>query len=169
MGSVDCWPLATTIVQTFGGKPKPVAACGRDRRTASSSLGAHVAVRGGLTARSTLRRTAPRGTQWGQSDGPAGASPSKSFGSGAASRGRARSHARPFLANYSAPLRGSPAPPPPRLGRRRGPRARRPKIVTWLILPVVICLSQRLSHACPSISDLYGETANGSLNQLSFI
>ena len=24
--------------------------------------------------------------------------------------------------------------------------------VTWLILPVVICLSQRLSHACPSTS-----------------
>jgi len=38
-----------------------------------------------------------------------------------------------------------------------------------LILPVVICLSQRLSHACPSISNLYRETANGSLNQLSFI
>ncbi len=43
------------------------------------------------------------------------------------------------------------------------------KIVTWLILPVVICLSQRLSHACLSISNLYCETANGSLNQLSFI
>ena len=43
------------------------------------------------------------------------------------------------------------------------------KIVTWLILPVVICLSQRLSHACLSISKLYSETANGSLNQLSFI
>ena len=43
------------------------------------------------------------------------------------------------------------------------------RIVTWLILPVVICLSQRLSHACLSISNLYGETANGSLNQLSFI
>ena len=43
------------------------------------------------------------------------------------------------------------------------------KIVTWLILPVVICLSQRLSHACLSISNLYGETANGSLNQLLFI
>ena len=40
---------------------------------------------------------------------------------------------------------------------------------TWLILPVVICLSQRLSHACLSISDLYCETANGSLNQLWFI
>ncbi|PWY62597.1 hypothetical protein BO70DRAFT_303970, partial [Aspergillus heteromorphus CBS 117.55] len=33
----------------------------------------------------------------------------------------------------------------------------------WLILPVVICLSQRLSHACLSISTLYRETANGSL------
>jgi hypothetical protein len=43
------------------------------------------------------------------------------------------------------------------------------KIVTWLILPVVICLSQRLSHACLSISNIYRETANGSLNQLSFI
>ena len=38
-------------------------------------------------------------------------------------------------------------------------------IATWLILPVVICLSQRLSHACLSIA-LYCETANGSLNQL---
>ena len=40
------------------------------------------------------------------------------------------------------------------------------RVVTWLILPVVICLSQRLSHACLSINNLYGETANGSLNQL---
>ena len=47
------------------------------------------------------------------------------------------------------------------------PRAARQ--ATWLILPVVICLSQRLSHACLSISDLYCETANGSLNQLWFI
>src|SRR5436190_5583523 len=27
------------------------------------------------------------------------------------------------------------------------------EVVTWLILPVVICLSQRLSHACLSISN----------------
>lgn len=40
------------------------------------------------------------------------------------------------------------------------------RIATWLILPVVICLSQRLSHACLSINSLYCETANGSLNQL---
>ena len=38
-------------------------------------------------------------------------------------------------------------------------------IVIWLILPVVICLSQRLSHACLSISSLYYETADGSLKQ----
>ena len=40
------------------------------------------------------------------------------------------------------------------------------KVDIWLILPVVICLSQRLSHACLSINKLYCETANGSLNQL---
>ena len=48
-------------------------------------------------------------------------------------------------------------------------RCRASSRATWLILPVVICLSQRLSHACLSISDLYCETANGSLNQLWFI
>ena len=40
------------------------------------------------------------------------------------------------------------------------------EIAIWLILPVVIRLSQRLSHACLSINDLYCETAYGSLNQL---
>ena len=39
-------------------------------------------------------------------------------------------------------------------------------LVTWLILPVVICFSQRLSHACLSMNASYCETANGSLNQL---
>ena len=36
-------------------------------------------------------------------------------------------------------------------------------LAIWLILPVVIRLSKRLSHACLSINDLYGETAKGSL------
>ena len=45
-------------------------------------------------------------------------------------------------------------------------RTGRSRSVTWLILPVVICLSQRLSHACLSVNNSY-ETANGSLNQLS--
>ena len=34
----------------------------------------------------------------------------------------------------------------------RLPTAHQPTAVTWLILPVVICLSQRLSHACLSTS-----------------
>ena len=37
---------------------------------------------------------------------------------------------------------------------------------TWLILPVVVCLSRRLSHACKVQAPICeGETANGSLNQ----
>ena len=39
-------------------------------------------------------------------------------------------------------------------------------IATWLILPVVIRSSKRLSHAWLSINALYCETANGSLYQL---
>lgn len=39
-------------------------------------------------------------------------------------------------------------------------------IDTWLILPAIICLFKRLSHACLSISRTIGETANGSLYQL---
>jgi hypothetical protein len=40
-------------------------------------------------------------------------------------------------------------------GRGTGRRSKEKtlKIVTWLILPVVICLSQRLSHACLSINN----------------
>jgi len=41
-------------------------------------------------------------------------------------------------------------------------------VVTWSILPVVIYLSQRLSHACLSVNNSY-KTANGSLNQSSFV
>lgn len=52
--------------------------------------------------------------------------------------------------------------PKARAGRARVEK----KAAIWLILPGVICLSQRLSHACLSISRLYCETANGSLNQL---
>ena len=37
-------------------------------------------------------------------------------------------------------------------GLRRHPPVAFRIVVTWLILPVVICLSQRLSHACLSIN-----------------
>ena len=51
----------------------------------------------------------------------------------------------------------SPVVPTGRLRRRRARPAEsagraRPHGATWLILPVVICLSQRLSHACLSIN-----------------
>ncbi len=42
------------------------------------------------------------------------------------------------------------------------------RLVEWLILPVVICLSQRLSHACLSIAG-NSEAANSSLQQPLFL
>jgi hypothetical protein len=47
------------------------------------------------------------------------------------------------------------------------PRAPK-RIALWLILPVVICLSQRLSHACLSIAG-NSEAANSSLQQPLFL
>jgi hypothetical protein len=46
---------------------------------------------------------------------------------------------------HQRPSRENPGP--------TGSGPRRLSLVTWLILPVVICLSQRLSHACLSINN----------------
>lgn len=88
-------------------------------------------------ARPAVRRTALWGTQWGQMD----------------------SVVVPVVAllRDAAPL-GAPAPrsvynSAGALPWSGAARAVAFKIVTWLILPVVICLSQRLSHACLSISN----------------
>jgi len=54
----------------------------------------------------------------------------------------------------------------PRARPRHGRAGRAPSGAIWLILPVIICLSQRLSHACLSSSRVRGETADGSLNRL---
>ena len=56
---------------------------------------------------------------------------------------------RPLGGSFTVRERG-----PPTVGRRPsgGGGLPRPSTVTWLILPVVICLSQRLSHACLSIN-----------------
>ena len=75
----------------------------------------------------------------------------------------------PLPSNNILPPRGSGLPAASCPLRASGQPGHPANEVTWLILPVVICLSQRLSHACLSISTLYCETANGSLNQLSFI
>jgi hypothetical protein len=68
---VDCGSLADGqhSYETFGGKPRPVPASGRDRPWASSSLAAHIAVCKGLMAGAPLRWKAALGTQWGQMDG----------------------------------------------------------------------------------------------------
>ena len=60
---------------------------------------------------------------------------------------RARGEVSPPLAGD---LNSSTAAAP---ARPAGPSQHGATIVTWLILPVVICLSQRLSHACLSISN----------------
>ena len=84
-------------------------------------------------------RTAPWGTQWGQLN-----------------RSLAASVPRAHDTHLAGVASASPLPSGT-LHSLRGvcPRAsaQRFRIVTWLILPVVICLSQRLSHACLSISN----------------
>jgi hypothetical protein len=133
--------------ESIGGKPRPVPAHGRDRPQASSSLGSHVAVSKGLAARALLRRKVLGGTQWGQHDGPEGpTSPRRRRETLGVGRGLA---AAP-LPRTTLPL-GACGPPAPR--RHGGAGGEALTIVTWLILPVVICLSQRLSHACLSISN----------------
>jgi hypothetical protein len=154
--SVDVWPMATSVRKTFGGKPKPISVPGRDRWLVSSSWGAHVAAQrwlsgptcpcggpssGELSGGNWIARTVPRG--FGLRDAV----------------GWVRACPAPDLHLFGSSFGGSPG----------AASAAAETIVTWLILPVVICLSQRLSHACLSISNLYRETANGSLNQLSFI
>jgi hypothetical protein len=105
-----------------------------------------------------LGRTGLWRTQWGQLDG---------LGTIASSRGstnvpgraglnrprfpvpsRIHSYFCPFC---TAPFRGLTVGGI-RLAEPPGP-AGVSTVVTWLILPVVICLSQRLSHACLSISN----------------
>ena len=57
----------------------------------------------------------------------------------------------------------------PRPGGARGSSEKeRTKFATWLILPVAICSSQRLSHASASTSRASDEAAKGSLNQSWF-
>ena len=145
--------------KTLGGQPKLVSASGCDGRLVSSFWGVYGAAWAGLRVMKspTLRRTTPWATQWGQLD--RSWAPLAATALGVTRAGRWPSGSRPDLLTNPDPFfmegcRWSFRP----LGRSGLPV----KIVTWLILPVVICLSQRLSHACLSISNLYGETANGS-------
>ena len=158
--------------KTFGGQPKPTPVGARHviarrrpcgRWLVSSNRGTYGAVWADVQRRESPRlpRTVPWGTQWGQLDDPR-----RSFGG--FGPGGLPGWALGF--GPSSDLVNILITPSIHGGwgvtrRERSSRAcdRTLKIVTWLILPVVICLSQRLSHACLSISNLYGETANGSM------
>jgi hypothetical protein len=112
------WPAFYDPIE---GRPRPVAALGRDRPVVPLYVGAYAPV----LCRAIRVRTATEGFRRGnrmaplclQRKGP----------------GVQRAFARPL--------------------QQHTPSASAEHTVdTWLILPVVICLSQRLSHACLSIS-----------------
>ena len=170
MESVDRWPLASLLTDSRG---EPLAgsrrssACprsldpppeGRMPQPASACKGDSWP---GLPACGPV----PGGLQWGQLDGHlcTPGAPGVSLWPGTSC---APSRVKPTLHAASSEALGC--------GLRCvstgcAPGHTLQELGIWLILPVVICLSQRLSHACLSISTLYCETANGSLNQLSFI
>ena len=93
----------------------------------------------GVRAEDAPLRTAPWGTQWGQLN----RSLAVWLPRAAAALAAGIASASPFHLVHHGLLRGV-CPSASALGFT---------IVTWLILPVVICLSQRLSHACLSISN----------------
>lgn len=172
LGSVDRWPLANVHLSDSWGEAvrgnRRTPAC---PRTVPPTRGPHAAAPRPDAPRSrwcrrpgALRRTVPGDLSGGN----------RMAGE---PRGAPRWPRRPGVPTplprfyLPRPLAGRTRRPLPDAAPRRGRRGRGAcrLIDTWLILPVVICLSQRLSHACLSISNLYCETANGSLNQLSFI
>jgi hypothetical protein len=143
-GSVDGWPLATAATEAHGGS---AAASNRPRvliwRRRPSTRGVHAECSGGRLTRRSLGGP-PLGELGGGNwmvgmcaDAPSADVPTR----------RVRFGYPQPLVTLRSPLAGG-APP------ARDPRAASGiRIVTWLILPVVICLSQRLSHACLSISN----------------
>lgn len=172
MESVDRWPLASPDTQIPGGS-RPAGAAVRRRvrgvRTPHPRpvcRRPHSARKGGLVEHPACGPVS-EGLQWGQLDGHVFASPR--CAGGLSRWPGARSPLPVYNRVTSWPLRGLWAAGDWRLPFYGGAVPGGRDQVIWLILPVVICLSQRLSHACLSISKLYGETANGSLNQLSFI
>ena len=152
MESVDYWPMVRPILKTLGGNPKLVSVSMTWLVDGILLLRGVCHTLGRAMHWTNVWRTALWGTQWGQMDGL--------MTPWASLRCLSTSGINRLSVNCSAGLNCLVC---------QWLYCPWRKIVTWLILPVVICLSQRLSHACLSISNLYGETANGSLNQLSFI
>jgi len=79
---VECGLLADgqRSYETFGGKPRPVAASGREWPWASSSLAPYTSARKGLTAGASLRWKGALETQRGQTDVRGNRGPSQVVG-----------------------------------------------------------------------------------------
>ena len=138
--SVDGWPLAT-ISLDFGGCFGSVTAFGCDCPGVLHLRGTRATVLQRPSS-SSCRGSASWETWWGQLDNFL---LSDTFCvSDALSWVCPFAEYYPFLVQISAPLG---------LLRACSGRPVDLGLVTWLILPVVICLSQRLSHACLSISN----------------
>ena len=136
-------------------------------RSASSSLGSHVAVRKGFTAGAPPRRKVPRGTQWGQLDGP-GASPRR-LGAGRAPPGSGRSsRPRPLLELLCPSGRATASRAAASLTAGR-PRRGGPHDSYLVDSASSHMLVSKIKPCMSKYKQLYCETANGSLNQLSFI
>ena len=139
--------------KTLGGQPNPVAASGRDGRLVSSFRGLYAAAWADVRVATPISAAdRPLGNSVGAIGCPTCSSAASALGDRRSGVGCGWPL---FLVTILASLGGLSGAS---CLRGQGVPG---KIVIWLILPVVICLSQRLSHACLSISNLYSETANG--------
>ena len=159
----------------IGGTPKPVTVLGRDRWKAASSWDAHAAVHPSAHRRGGFPwRKASWGTQVGKMDGPPRGG--GGWASPAAPDPEARD--RPWRAvpsqttNCSGPPSGGPRrwarrPPTPGMAAATAHGGVKDSYLVdsasshMLVSKIKPCMSK--------YKQLYGETANGSLNQLSFI
>jgi hypothetical protein len=149
-------------LQILGGKPGLVAAFGRDRLSVSSSLDVHVTVRDGLAARTVSAAAHVLGNSVGAIGWRLAQAASKLSSSAARVWCRAAC-GRPFPI---ATLPGARAGSRPRrpLGRPRGGQD------SYLVDSASShMLVSKIKPCMCQYKHLYRETANGSLNQLSFI
>ena len=149
--SVVPWPLAINGTYASGARPRTGIRLGRGRRRDAPSWGGHV--KDGGRPASALWRTPPGRIQWGQSDGRPAASPRGCSG-------------RPG-APASLPSASS-APSVRRWGW--GPDDVGPLHDSYLVDSASShMLVSKIKPCMSKYKQIYGETANGSLNQLSFI
>ena len=160
---VDCGSLADGqhSYETFGGKLRLVTASGRDLPWASSSLATHIVVREGRTAPASLRWTEAWGTQWGQTDGLGLRTLSQAF------------EGVPPMVGLPS---GAPSTncPGPWAALSLGDPALQ-LVNPWRTDSYLVdsasshMLVSKIKPCMSKYKQLYCETANGSLNQLSFI